>query len=450
MRKLRVDSKKKAHAFWGAVALAAAALVLSVLLFTGCPNNAGGGGGGNSGGGTPTPAYTKVAYGTNGADLKAWLQNNAAAAPAVNYIELTGVKNQALNAIYTDRPSPLGKIIKASGKKVALKLPREVTQIGSWAFNGCTLLESIDLSACIRLTGAGEGYGIENDAFAGCTALKTVIMPTVAPWMKKIRRDAFKGCEVLSSIDLSGFMELTTIEASTFQDCTALKEVRLPKKLTTVEADAFKNCPIETLVIHCNIENKAGEDTIVKNLTQTASVKQHLKTLTLGEGVTMIGKRAFEDCITLEAADFSACTALTQIGQNAFSGCTLRSADLSRCTQLTQITAATFLACAELTAVKLPATLTKIEDSAFEGCGELKDMDLSGCTSLTTIGEVAFNECTKAVIKLPGSITTIGSQAFGSSAGSWCEKVLIPSSHAATIKPLVTGSGYPEARIEAY
>ena len=54
MRKLRVDSKKKAHAFWGAVALAAAALVLSVLLFTGCPNNAGGGNSGG-GGGTPVP-----------------------------------------------------------------------------------------------------------------------------------------------------------------------------------------------------------------------------------------------------------------------------------------------------------------------------------------------------------------------------------------------------------
>lgn len=175
----------KAHAFWGAAALAAAALVLSVLLFTGCPNNAGGGGG------TSTPVYTKVAYGTGGADLQAWLQNNAAAAPAVNYIELTGVKNQALNATYLDKPSPLGKIIKTSGKKVALKLPGEVTQIGSWAFNGCTLLESIDLSACIRLTGAGEGYGIETDAFAGCTALKTVIMPTVAPWMKKTTAGRF-------------------------------------------------------------------------------------------------------------------------------------------------------------------------------------------------------------------------------------------------------------------
>ena len=255
---------------------------------------------------------------------------------------------------------------------MALKLPRGVTKIGSWAFNGCTLLESIDLSACIRLTDAG--YGIENDAFAGCTALKTVIMPTGAPWMKKIRRDAFKGCKALSSIDLSGFMELTTIEASTFQDCTALKEVRLPKKLTTIGTDAFKNCPIETLVIHCDIK-----DSIITEFTYKAD---SAKTLTLGEGVTVIGANAFQSLFYLEEADLSACT-----------------------------------------------TLTRIEAEAFFAC-------------------------TRATIKLPESITTIGSQAFGDSAAldeSCCKKVLIKSgAEYNRIKGLVTGSGYPEARIEAY
>lgn len=419
--KFRTNKKR------GAALITAAVLALVVLFgMTGCPNNAGGGGGGNSGGGgTPTPVYTQVPYGTNGADLQAWLQNNAAAAPAVNYIELTGVTNQALNAIYSDRPSPLGKIIKASGKKVALKLPGEVTQIGSWAFNGCTLLESIDLSACIRLTGAG--YGIENDAFAGCTALKTVIMPTGAPWMKKIRRDAFKGCEVLSSIDLSGFMELTTIEASTFQDCTALKEVRLPKKLTTIGTDAFKNCPIETLVIHCDIK-----DTIITEFTQKAdSVKQHLKTLTLGEGVTMIGKYAFFKCMGLTQIDLSACTGLAQIGERAFSDCTtLEAADFSAC-----------------------ISLRGIDVNAFNGCDALRSADLSRCTLLTTIKDGAFFFCKQAEVKLPESILTIGDGAFGDKDDeeTLCKKVLIKSgTEYDRIKGLVMGSGYPEARIEAY
>ena len=142
---------------------------------TGCPNNAGGsgsgGGGGNSsGGGTSTPVYTKVAYGTGGADLKAWLQNNAAAAPAVNYIELTGVTRDHLSGS-VGNPSPLGKIIQDSGKKVALKLPETVDQIGGRAFYKCTALVGIDLSACTYLWTGAKIYGY---AFADCTGLKTV------------------------------------------------------------------------------------------------------------------------------------------------------------------------------------------------------------------------------------------------------------------------------------
>ena len=103
-----------------------------------------------SNGTPPTPVYTKVAYGTNGADLKAWLQNNAAAAPVVNYIELTGVTRDHLSGS-VGNPSPLGKIIQDSGKKVALKLPETVDQIGGRAFYKCTALTGIDLSACTHL-----------------------------------------------------------------------------------------------------------------------------------------------------------------------------------------------------------------------------------------------------------------------------------------------------------
>lgn len=160
-----------------------------------------------------------------------------------------------------------------------------------------------------------------------------------------------------------------------FQDCTALKELRVPKSLTTIGTDAFKNCSsIETLAINCPIK-----DSIITNLTQKAD---STKTLTLGEGVTMIGANAFNFYFLLEEADLSACTTLIRIEANAFFA------------------------------------------------------------------------CSQATVKLPESITTIGSHAFGDSADldeSCCKKVLIKSgAEYNRIKGLVTGSGYPEARIEAY
>ena len=141
--------KFRTHKKRGAALIIAAVLTLVALFgMTGCPNNAGGSGSG--GGGTPTPVYTQVPYGTGGADLQAWLQNNAAAAPAVNYIELTGVTRDHLSGS-VGNPSPLGKIIQDSGKKVALKLPETVDQIGGRAFYKCTALTGIDLSACTHL-----------------------------------------------------------------------------------------------------------------------------------------------------------------------------------------------------------------------------------------------------------------------------------------------------------
>ena len=173
---------------------------------------------------------------------------------------------------------------------------------------------------------------------------------------------------------MSGCPSLEKIDMWAFQDCTALKELRLPKKLTTIGTDAFKNCPIETLAINCPIK-----DSIITNLTQKAD---SAKTLTLGEEVTVIGANAFSFYSLLEEADLSACT-----------------------------------------------TLISIETNAFFACQE-------------------------ATVKLPESITTIGSHAFGDSADlneSCCKKVLIKSgAEYDRIKGLVTGSGYPEDRIGSY
>ena len=391
--KFRTNKKR------GAALITAAVLALVALFgMTGCPNNAGGsgsgsGGGNSGGGGTPTPVYTQVPYGTNGADLQAWLQNTASATD-LNYIELTGVPNIVPgNGGISGKAGRLGEIIKESGKRIALKLPANVTEIDDRAFLGCTRLESIDLSACTSLT------AIKLAAFTGCTSLKAVQLP----------------------------QSLTTIGISAFKDCKALKEVELPQSLTVIGTDAFKGCSIETLVIHCDIK-----DTIIENFTKKDEVNKNVKKLTLGKGVTVIGNDAFYiigySC-KLAAVDFSACTALTEIGENAF-------------------------ACSKLTNVNLSAckSLTTIGKSAFSYCAGLTNVDLSGCTALTTIGEQAFNSCYEATVKLPTGITAIGNEAFGENPDDdfLCKNVLIPSSHAATIKPLVIASGYPEDRIGEY
>ena len=124
-------NKHKVFAVKKAAALATAALLLAAaLVFTGCNQPAGsssgdssGSGQGGGGGFPPAPGFTPVSFGTNGADLKAYLTNSASSTE-INRIELTGVPSAALAGTATEA-GVLGKIIKESGKMVALKLPAQ-------------------------------------------------------------------------------------------------------------------------------------------------------------------------------------------------------------------------------------------------------------------------------------------------------------------------------------
>ena len=164
-------NKHKVFAVKKAAALATAALLLAAaLVFTGCkqtvdsPAGAGGGSTGPGGAFPPAPGFTRVSYGTDGADLKAYLTNSASSTE-INRVEVTGVPSTALAGTATEA-GVLGKIIKESGKRVALKLPAQSpTPFLTNGFKDCTNLQSIQLEYAYEA-------GKFNGAFAGCTGLR--------------------------------------------------------------------------------------------------------------------------------------------------------------------------------------------------------------------------------------------------------------------------------------
>ena len=190
------NNKHKAFAVKRVAALITVVLLLAAaLVFTGCKQPAGsssgdssggattgpgGGGTGPGGGGTgpggggatgpgegggfpPAPGFTPVSFGTNGADLKTYLTNTASPTE-INRIEVTGVPSAALAGTATEA-GVLGKIIKESGKMVALKLPAQSPPPSlKNGFKDCTNLQSVQLEYVYE---AGKFDG----AFAGCTGL---------------------------------------------------------------------------------------------------------------------------------------------------------------------------------------------------------------------------------------------------------------------------------------
>ena len=188
------NNKHKAFAVKRVAALITVVLLLAAaLVFTGCKQPAGSssgdssggattgpGGGGTGGGATgpggggavgpgeggdlpPAPGFTPISFGTNGADLKTYLTNTASPTE-INRIEVTGVPSAALAGTATEA-GVLGKIIKESGKMVALKLPAQSPSPSlKNGFKDCTNLKSVQLEYVYE---AGKFDG----AFAGCTGL---------------------------------------------------------------------------------------------------------------------------------------------------------------------------------------------------------------------------------------------------------------------------------------
>lgn len=130
--------------------------------------------------------------------------------------------------------------------------------------------------------------------------------------------------------------------------------------------------------------------------------------LQIPEGVHTLMDKAFNSNNGLKHITFP--STLTNIGVQAFQFTNIEYVDLSN-TNVEIIKTKTFLGC-NVEVIKLPHCLTKIENSAFEGCTRLKYIHLHK-TKLESIGEEAFFKCVNLTeITFPTSLSFIGKKAF--------------------------------------
>ncbi|MBQ6963630.1 MAG: leucine-rich repeat domain-containing protein [Paludibacteraceae bacterium] len=102
---------------------------------------------------------------------------------------------------------------------------------------------------------------------------------------------AFANCTNLKTVTFDNDCGLQSIARYAFYGCTALEEISIPASVTSIGTSAFSNCSNLTTV----------------NFSCPA--------------LTTINEAAFENCKSLTFIDLSACTALAQIGKNAFRYC---------------------------------------------------------------------------------------------------------------------------------
>lgn len=161
----------------------------------------------------------------------------------------------------------------------------------------------------------------------------------------------------------------TTIKPNTFNGCTSLESITLPKNLKEIEYDVFNGCT-------------------------------NLKSIEIPSSVTKIGSDAFEACTSLETVKLSA--VVTEIGSGAFTKCTsLKSIEIPN--SVTVIGKSAFEECTGMTSVAFGSGLLTVEESAFQSCDSLTKVELP--EGLKTLEKDAFSFCDGLKsISIPASV----------------------------------------------
>ena len=361
----------------------------------------------------------------------------------------------------------------------SITIPGSVTSIGDLAFYGCTSLTSIAIPDSVASIGSS--------AFSDCDSLTSVTIPDS---VTSIGSSAFSSCTSLTSVIIPD--SVTSIGDWTFSGCTSLTSVIIPDSVTSIGDLAFSGCTniasatmpahaiddipkdsLKTVVITSgeSIEDYAfsgctaeiiwgGTPTIteigryafawggtptITEIGRYAFAGYAGTSITIPNGVTSIGVRAFHNCTSLTSitipdsvtsisnSAFEDCTGLTSIHYTGdmVSWCGITGLDdiMSSGRMLyingskvegeviipdetVMIPSYAFAYQTGITSVTIPDSVTSIGGAAFYGCDSLAAVTIPN-SSVTSIGSSAFSGCTSLPsVSIPASVTSIGNYAF--------------------------------------
>ncbi len=201
---------------------------------------------------------------------------------------------------------------KAQNSIKSVTIPATYIYISEYAFYDCDSLASVTLSDSVEKISA--------HAFQACDVLATV---TFSKGLTTLGDYAFAGCAKLTAADLA--TAVTYVGDAAFLGCTELKTVTLSEKVATVYRSSFQSCdkleytvenggkylgttsaPYAVLI---GAENLNIESCTVNNATKVVangafSNCPYLKTVTLGEAVTVINGTCFESSPAIEYTEY--------------------------------------------------------------------------------------------------------------------------------------------------
>ena len=299
-------------------------------------------------------------------------------------------------------------------------------------------------------------------AFQGATKLTSLVIPTS---VEKIQEQAFRQNYKLASVKFCEPSKITDLSAYSFWQCPKLTEVTLPSSITEI-GKVFLQCEnLETVNVPADAKLKTiKEDAFAtnKNLKKfnfqgncnLEAIKanafanaESLESFNFPKTVTEIGRNAFSGCTSMATATFAEDADIQVIGEGAFADCGLISISIPKKVQTIEREA--FRNCKVLNKIDVTEFTTKIDPEAFKYCNNLTDINVSKRNevyssvdgyllskdkkellifppgkanskftllppSIEKIGKFAFYDCQALTnVTIPNKVTTIGERAFG-------------------------------------
>ena len=329
----------------------------------------------------------------------------------------------------------------------SITIPESVTEIYNYAFDGATALTRITVDGAndnyssvagvlfnkaatelIRYPARKRGTSytipasvqyINYGAFAGATALTSITIPA---GVTSIRGGAFAGATALTSITIQEGVKEIWFEAFAG---TALTSIAIPSSVNYMQPGAFAGATaLTSITVDAENADYSEADGVLFDKAATTLISypagKTLPSYAIPEGVNSIWPNAFAGIIKL--TDLTLPASLTIINNYAFDGATAltsitvdaENADYSEADGVLFDKAATELIrypAGKSGPYTIPEGVTTIGESAFAGATALTSITIP--EGVTSIGSYAFTGAIALTsITIPTSVTTINSGAF--------------------------------------
>lgn len=318
-------------------------------------------------------------------------------------------------------------------------IPEGVTTIGSNAF---------EFASCTSVTFPSTLKTMAKDAFIDCYSLTTITIPKELSFIPTISH-----CPNLERIEISPESEyfrlnekglITSLDGATLIQVTPNPKdevLVIDESITSISPKAFNNCynllsltlpssfagqkDKNTLMLSCctrleDLTIPACEEPLkdlfsapIQTLTikagvgyipyEFASSYTSLKTVSLSKDIKSIGEQAFYGVTNLKTVYLEEGSALANIGDRAFAGCTALE-HFDAAPNLKQIDRKAFDSCVSLSSFSLGSLVKTIDGEAFNGCTSLSSFLLDATNSSFTYSEQAlYSKDGKQLVKvMPG------------------------------------------------